>query len=153
MLEQLTNRVSGRNVAILGVGNPLRGDDGAGPALIERLQGKVRALLIDAGDVPENYLGPIEAFQPQTVLIVDAALLGAAPGDIALVEKEGLANTTLSTHNASLALFSRVIQATTDADILLLAIQPETTAFGSAISARVDKTLAYLEELLIRYVN
>ena len=148
VLEQLRDRLSGKRVVILGVGNPLRGDDGAGPALIERLLGKVDATLIDAGDVPENYLGPVEAARPQVVLIVDAALFGANPGDIALVEIEELAGSNISTHNSSLALVARVIGSMTGAEVLLLAIQPETISFGAPLSPSVIKALDYLEGLL-----
>ncbi len=80
MIEQLRERLQGKRTLILGIGNSMRGDDGVGPALIERLQGKVSATLIDGGEVPENYLGPIEAAGPEAVLIVDAADLKAAAG-------------------------------------------------------------------------
>ena len=43
---ELSRRLKG-NVLLIGIGNTLRGDDGAGPALIERLEGRVKALLMD----------------------------------------------------------------------------------------------------------
>ena len=58
---------------IVGMGNPLRGDDGFGPALIERLRGKVSATCIDAGIAPENYVGRIVKETPDTILLVDVA--------------------------------------------------------------------------------
>src|SRR5574342_1091615 len=60
MFAELRARLEGKRVLILGVGNRLRGDDAVGPLLVEHLQGKVDIPLIDAGEVPENYLGPIE---------------------------------------------------------------------------------------------
>lgn len=147
MLEALRSRIRGKRLAILGVGNPLRGDDGIGPALVDRLQGKVRATLVNAGDVPENYLGVIEAARPEVVLMVDAVALGAEPGDAALIEIEQIAGARLTTHNTSLALFARALQAGTGADILVVAIQPGVTSLGAAMSPRVELTLQYLEKL------
>jgi hydrogenase 3 maturation protease len=148
MLEQLQKRLNGKKTIILGIGNPMRGDDGAGPALIERLQGKTKAILIDGGEVPENYLGPIEAAQPEMVLIVDAADLKASPGDVALIEIDQLAKTGISTHNASLGLFASVVQRLTGADILVLAVQPEVNSFGAGISEAVGRTLEWIATFL-----
>ena len=148
MIEQLRERLKGKKTVILGIGNSMRGDDGVGPALIERLQGKVSATLIDGGEVPENYLGPIEAAKPEAVLIVDAADLRASPGDVALIEIEQLAQTGISTHNASLGLFASVVQSLTGADILVLAVQPEFNSFGAGMSEAVERTLEWLEEAL-----
>jgi hydrogenase 3 maturation protease len=143
----LRERVYQKRVLILGVGNTLRGDDGAGPALIERLQGKVQATLIDAGEVPENFIGPIEAARPQSIVIVDAADIGASAGEVAILELDQIAEIGLTTHNASLALITRLLQSSTQADVFLLGIQPEAISFGILLSVRVDQTLQSLEQL------
>ena len=148
MIEQLRERLQGKRTLILGIGNTLRGDDGLGPRLIERLQGKVAATLIDGGEVPENYLGPIEAAGAEVILIVDAADLKAAPGDVALIELEQLGKTGISTHNASLGLLASVVQRLTGADVLALAVQPKVNSFGAAMSEEVGRTLDWLVEAL-----
>ena len=88
-------------VVIVGMGNPLRGDDGFGPALIARLRGRVRATCLDAGTTPECHTGPIIRERPETIVIVDAVHLGRAPGDWALLGGEELLTSGLSTHDAS----------------------------------------------------
>jgi hydrogenase 3 maturation protease len=148
MIEQLRERLQGKKTVILGIGNPMRGDDGLGPALIERLQGKTNASLIDGGEVPENYLGPIEAAQPEVVLIVDAADLQASAGDAALIKMDQLSQTGISTHNASLGLFAKVVQTLTGAEILVLAVQPMYNSFGTPLSGPVIRTLDWLEQAL-----
>jgi hydrogenase 3 maturation protease len=153
MIEELRERLQGKRALILGIGNTMRGDDGLGPALIERLQGKVAATLIDAGEVPENYLGPIEAAGAEVILIVDAADLRAAAGDVALIELEQLGKTGISTHNASLGLFASVVQRLTGADILVLAVQPMVNAFGAPMSEEVGRTLDRLEEMLSTFLR
>jgi hydrogenase 3 maturation protease len=143
----LKERVHRKRVVILGIGNILRGDDGAGPALIERLRGKVPFTLIDAGEVPENFIGPIEAAQPQTIIFVDAADIGANTGDVAVLEIDQIAEFGVTTHNTSLALLARLVQSSTRADVFLLAIQPEDVSFGAPLSDRVIQTLQSLEKL------
>jgi len=146
MLELLENRILGKKLVILGVGNTMRGDDGIGPALIERLQGKVEAVLIDAGEVPENFIGPIEAGQPDIIIIIDAADMGAKAGEVAFLEIDQIAEIGLTTHNASLALIARLLQSSTQADIFVLGIQPEDISFGTPMSERVIQTLELLEK-------
>ncbi len=148
MREALRRRTSGKKLVIVGVGNSLRGDDGIGPALVERLSGKTRAILVNGGDVPENYLDVVEIARPEVVLIVDAVDLGAAPGDAALVEIEQLAGARLTTHNVSLALFAEAVRTATAADTFVLAIQPSVTSFGSPMSIPVEAILPSLEEML-----
>ena len=65
-------------IVLVGIGNPLRGDDGFGPALIAALDGQVRAVCIDAGTAPESYAGKIIKENPDTVVFVDAADLDLA---------------------------------------------------------------------------
>jgi hydrogenase 3 maturation protease len=147
MLETLRARLEGKRVVVLGVGNPIRGDDGIGPYLADRLQGKVEATVVNTGDVPENYLGPVAAARPEVVVIVDAAELGAGPGEMAIVEASELAETTLSTHKASLSLFIKVLQSEVQADIFLLGVQPASMAFGAPMSPAVVTALHLLEAL------
>ena len=69
-------------VLVIGVGNPLRGDDGAGPAVIQCLQNRlppsVATLQLDSDGV-----SLIEAWRDfERVILVDAAGSGAVPGFI-----------------------------------------------------------------------
>ena len=59
LFEQL-NKLRDSATVIVGIGNTLKGDDGAGPLVCQQLRrAKVCAGLIDAGTVPENYIQPI----------------------------------------------------------------------------------------------
>ncbi len=148
MLQELRERFSGKRTVILGIGNLLRGDDGLGSRLAARLQGRVNALVVDAGEVPENYLGPIVAARPEVVIIVDAAALGDSPGAMAIIEVDALDAAGLSTHNASLSLFVKALRAEIQPDVFLLGVQPCSTAFGAPMSRSVTGALDVLEELL-----
>ena len=150
MLDELRQRVKNKKVLLLGVGNRLRGDDGVGPHLIERLQDKINIPLIDASDVPENYLGPIEASGANLVLIVDAADFGASPGEMALIGLNQLKDISLSTHTANLSLLFQVIPADKRPETLLVALQPGSTAAGRGLSEVVSDSLDGLEALFLQ---
>ena len=62
-----------RPTAIVGVGNPLRGDDGFGPAVVSALRPSSAIRLFDVQAVPESYLVPIVKSNCPGILFVDAA--------------------------------------------------------------------------------
>jgi hydrogenase 3 maturation protease len=79
LFEQL-NKLRGSKTIILGIGNTLKGDDGAGPAVCERIAGKICAEVIDAGTVPENYIQSIIKKAPQNLIIIDAVDFKSSEG-------------------------------------------------------------------------
>lgn len=130
---------------ILGIGNPLRGDDGFGPELILRIRG-IPVHCIDAGTTPENYLGPVARMKPKLVLVADAADMGGNPGDAALLGRDEIEQIGgFSTHTMSPALFMQQLEDLCGARILMLAVQPASTAFGQGLSREVE---ACLQELV-----
>jgi hydrogenase 3 maturation protease len=106
--------------------------------------------IIDAGDVPENYLGPIEASGADVVLVLDAADLGASPGDLSLIEMSQLKELGVSTHTANLALLFMVIPRAERPEAILVAIQPEQMETGQSLSRNVEIAMKGLEHLLVQ---
>ncbi|MBL7156597.1 MAG: hydrogenase 3 maturation endopeptidase HyCI [Candidatus Omnitrophica bacterium] len=134
------NILKGKTV-IVGLGNTLKGDDGAGPSVIEKIQGKVKALCIDAGTAPENYLGKIIKENPDTVLFVDAADINRLPGEYALLEKQEILKTGFTTHDLSPAVLIEYLSKETKADMYLLGIQPLRINFDENMSDEIKKTI------------
>ena len=149
--EELARRLSGR-VVVVGVGNPLRGDDAAGCLVVRRLRGAEGARVIEAEEVPESFVGDIAAAMPDVVALVDAVDLGAEPGAVAMLEREQVATYAPTTHRMPLSLVMEVVQRRTGADVFLIAVQPLTLAFGAKVSPEVSATVevlvAVLSELL-----
>ena len=59
LLEGL-QKLSGSKTLIIGIGNSLKGDDGVGPAVCERLQNlRICAEVIDTATAPENFIQKI----------------------------------------------------------------------------------------------
>jgi hydrogenase 3 maturation protease len=144
----LKQRLKGQ-VVLVGIGNPMRGDDVAGSWLAGRLKGKVPARVVDAGEVPESYLGEITRPRPDTVVLLDAVDFGASPGSAAILEQGDLAEGGLATtHRTPLHLLVEFVKRETGAGVFVLGVQPQHTAFGAAVSERVAEGLAALEDLL-----
>jgi hydrogenase 3 maturation protease len=150
MLNELARRLRGKRTVILGIGNPLQGDDAVGPSLVDFLQGRVDATLINAGEVPENYLSAIQAAQPEVVLIVVALELGAEAGCMTIIDADRLRAIENFTRNPGLAFLAVMIQDSTGAEVILVGVQPEATAFAAELSTPVHETLDNLEEMLER---
>jgi len=142
--ERLKERLKGK-IVILGMGNPLRGDDGLGPYLIKRLKGRVRAHLIDGGSAPENYVGKITSLKPDTILVIDACDLGWTPGRMELIEIEAMKNIGHSTHSISPGVFMTYLREATGADIFMLAIQPKRVKLEEKISSSVKGAIEKIE--------
>jgi hydrogenase 3 maturation protease len=148
VLAQLRERLRGR-VVIAGVGNPLRGDDGFGPLMIQRLRGKVKAALFDCGSTPENFLGPIRRQHPDTILVLDAADFSAEPGEIRVFDSSQWQGGGFSTHNFSLGLLADFLTADTKAPIYLVAIRPKSIGFGQPMSPEVKEGCRKLQRWLL----
>jgi hydrogenase 3 maturation protease len=140
-------------IVIVGIGNTLRGDDGFGPLLIQRLQGKIEAACIDAGTAPESYAGKILKENPDTILLVDAVHLDCAPGEHAVLNKNEILQSGLSTHDMSPKLFIEYLEEQSTADIYMLGVQPKNLAFGDEISDNVRKSLDEIEKLIVGAIN
>ena len=149
MLDALAKKLRGKRTVILGVGNPLQGDDAIGPILVDLLHGRVYATLINAGEVPENYLSSICAAQPEVVLIIVAIELGGEPGCMAILDADRLRAIGNFKRNPGLSFLAVMIQDGTGAEVLMVGVQPESTCFASELSIPVHKTMQTLEELLV----
>jgi hydrogenase 3 maturation protease len=150
LLEQL-EALGGSKVLILGIGNVLKGDDGAGPVVCEKLKtAKISAEVMDAGTVPENYIGPIIKRSPENLLIVDATDFGAAAGSIKMFGTGQLSSYAFTTHTLSAHLFVEMIQAEIDVEVYHIGIQPEQVELGNGLSesvkVAVETLCQYLEE-------
>ena len=150
-MEELKNKIrkllKGR-IVYMGIGNILRGDDGIGPYLVEALR-KKGASVVDAGTVPESYVGPVTRLEPDTIVLVDAVHLGLEPGAVELLERdEILEHNCFSTHNLSPVLVMERLENETGASVFMLAVQPETLKLGNPLSPAVNLLLTVLPDIL-----
>lgn len=139
-------------VVVVGVGNPDRGDDGAGCAVARCLRGSRGLHVIEAEEVPESFIGEIAASGPDVVVLVDAVDLGAEPGSVAVVEIDALPEGLPGTHRTPLSLLAEVVRRRTGADVFLLAIQPRHLGFATPpspeVAASAERVAGLIAELV-----
>lgn len=148
LFERL-NKLRDSPTLIIGIGNILKGDDGAGPLVCERLKAaKVTAWLIDADTVPENYIQRIIKKAPRSLIVIDAIDFGAEAGTIKVFEPEQLNSLVISTHTLSPCLFVDVIRRSIRVDVYFVGIQPAQTQLGQPVSAAVSRAIEKLSGVL-----
>jgi hydrogenase 3 maturation protease len=140
------------SVVVVGIGNTLRGDDGAGSLLARRLRDKYPDVVFDAAQAPENYVAPIRRAAPAAVVLVDAADFGGTPGEVRTAVAEDVEGLMMGTHAAPLSMFMGVVAAETGADVRLVAVQVANTELGREMTREVadavQELVSRLDELL-----
>jgi hydrogenase 3 maturation protease len=147
-LRQILSPLRESRTIILGIGNSLKGDDGAGPALCEKLKGKINCEVIDTGTVPENYIQTIIRKAPQALVIVDAVDFSVREGDIKIFSPEQLDSVVISTHTLSPRVFIDMIRSDIDTDVFFIGIQPAHVNLAEPLSPQVNEAVLLLEKIL-----
>lgn len=147
--KELISRLSLARFGVVGVGNALKGDDGAGPALVALLAGRVRFPFVDASEVPENYGGWVAKQGLDVVLFVDAVEFGGAPGEWRLIGIEELMHSASSTHRLSLHFLIRYLKEQWKGEAILVGIQPKSMKLGEGLSPEVAAGIETLAGILI----
>jgi len=150
---------------ILGVGNILKGDDGIGVYVAEKLKeyiekveqrakedktrgDRVMVVAINCGTTPENYTSIIKKSSPDRLIVVDAADLGLSPGLCRIIPPERVGVMCISTHNMPLSLFTSYVGHFCQ-DIVLVGIQPERMDFGAKLSSVARRAGGQVVNLII----
>ncbi len=152
-------------VAILGIGQELRGDDAAGVVVARKLR-TLRAykedrhkaiteglaeghfayekspfLVLDAGPAPESCTGALRRFRPDLVLLIDAAQMDQAPGCVSWLTEDDIFGLSANTHTLPLNLLTQFLRAELGCQVALLGIQPADTTFDAEISPAVHSAV------------
>jgi len=136
-------------IVMLCVGNIERGDDGLGARFAMMIKDKVPFEVMDAGTAPENWTGVVTRLKPDTVIMVDAVCFEGNPGDARILSGDELGSGKISTHDVSLKLLIEYLKASTEADIYMLGIKPESNELGKDISLPVKASLDKIAKILI----
>lgn len=132
---------------LFGVGNSLRKDDGAGNYVASRFR-KEGWMVFDCGTSPENFSGVVRREHPGILVIVDAADMGLAPGECAIIPKEKISDVGIGTHQLPLDIFIDFLGDAV-AEVLIIGIQPEVVTTGEGLTEEVrsgaDRIVGLLE--------
>lgn len=120
---------------LMGIGNTLRCDDGAGPYIAQHVKGG-SFLSLDCGTVPENFTSVVRRIRPELLLLVDAADMGLKAGEFRIIQKEHVNDVSIGTHNMPL---SYLIDFLSDScrTVIFIGIQPGIIADGESLSEKV----------------
>lgn len=134
---------------VLGIGNDMRGDDGLGSILAQKLLilENENITVFDGKTVPENFTGAIKRETPSHIIILDAVEMNKPPGHIKLVAKEEIADYSISTHAMPLSFLIKYLESTTPAEIMLLGIQPENMDLICEVSPKIQESMNYVLKL------
>ncbi|NDJ51519.1 MAG: hydrogenase maturation peptidase HycI [Chloroflexi bacterium] len=125
--RQTISSARANRIAIVGVGSELHGDDGVGPYIAQSLKRRFadsNLLAIDGGSAPENITGALRRFEPDWVLLIDAAHLGGTAGDVQHLSIDAIQELSGSTHALSLATFAAYLMSELGCEVSLLGVQP-----------------------------
>ena len=143
MPEQSLVSAKPTRIAIVGIGNEFNGDDAAGVLVARKLGTREcsgdadHVLIIEAGQAPENITADLRRFQPQVVILVDAAQLDNTPGTITWIPWETTSGMSASSHSLPLSMLARYLTLEFGCTVHLLGIQPAQNVAFNAVSPEV----------------
>jgi hydrogenase 3 maturation protease len=142
-------------VVLVGVGNPMRADDGVGSKIIELLQKRLleNVMLINAETVPEAFTGKVEKYEPTHVMLIDAANFKGQAGEARLITSAQIGGQALSTHSLPLTLFISYIEKSIDVPVILLGLQPKTIDFDMPMSREIEEAAVSIADTLIQVLS
>ena len=138
---------------IIGIGNTLRQDDGAGILLVENLlqNGYRNALVVHS--TPENYIQKIAAMPGEARLWIDIVNWKALPGEYRIFNKSEIGYFAVSTHNYSLSVLVDFLRSFRDIPDYFLGIQPKTTNLGEGLSVEIEKTVSDISKQILQFLK
>lgn len=98
-------------------------------------------LVMDAGHAPENGTSQLRRFDPQLVLLIDAAEMGEEPGTVRLIGIDELDGMSASTHTLPLSILAKYLALELKCQVVLLGIQPQSTDVGEGVTPSVQQAV------------
>lgn len=141
--------------AVIGLGNPLMGDDGFGLAALARLRDEWTledVELADGGTWGMSLLPIIE--DAKRIVLLDAIAAGAEPGEIVVLERDRLPiylTRKLSPHQVDLrdVLAAAELRGTLPDETVAIGVQPQSVEMSVDLSPKVDAAIDRAVDLVI----
>ena len=151
-----------KKIGVIGIGNPLRRDDGIGILLLELLQKNKKKFpkhieFIDGGTGGMNLLHILARFD--TVFIIDAVVFKGKPGDIHIFTLDEIkSNKTpiiISTHETD---FLHILQLSKElkelpSQLFVFGVQPNDVSPGTGLSTELETILPQLYKKLASEIH
>ncbi len=121
--------------------------------LRRQLNDQPNLLVMDCGAIPENATGPLRRFQPQFILLVDAADLNEPPGTIQFVELDQVRGFSASSHTLPLSVLAGFMREEFNCEVGLCCIQPQSLEFETELSQFVKQAVKKLVDEIRKIVQ
>jgi len=144
-------------IGIIGIGNPLRKDDGVGIVLLEKLVENKKKLpknieYVDGGTSGMGLLHQLARFD--VVFVIDAVDFNGAPGELRLFKPEDVVdkkyNLSISTHEID---FLKIVELSKELkekpEIFIFGIQPKDMSSSRGLSPELKQKLGSILNSLI----
>ena len=133
-----------KKVLFVGIGNPLKSDDGAGVYISSKIKKSDHISSLNVEVSIENYIGKIISLNPDILILIDCMEMKSPPGTFKLLPVKMVKDLTFNTHNISLSRLSEFFNMPS----FVLGIQPEKVDFGENISYIVKDVADKLIQLI-----
>ncbi|MGC9778156.1 MAG: hydrogenase maturation protease [Candidatus Heimdallarchaeota archaeon] len=150
-----------KKICIMGIGSFDRADDYAGVATVEQLE-KVtfpdNIKIINAGPVPESFTGIIKRFEPDYLIIIDAANMDEEPGTLRVFTGKDINTAYMVTpHKVTMTMYTKYLRFfLEDLKALFIGIQPKSLTYdvemAESVKESIDYLVQYLEDMLRKEV-
>ncbi len=98
-------------------------------------------LIIEAGAAPEAFTGQLRRFDPDLVIMIDAAQMNESPGTIRLIEWQDTIGLSASTHTLPLNVIAQYLVTDLGCDVVVIGIQAQGNAFDAPMSPAVRRAV------------
>ncbi|NIN63370.1 MAG: hydrogenase maturation protease [Anaerolineae bacterium] len=145
-----------KHVLILGLGNPLLGDEGIGVRVVEELKGLELpngVAVVEGGTAGLGLIGLMEGYR--RVIIVDAADMGHPPGRVVrftpLEAQLKTVEAPLSLHQIGLGEVLALAEAleVAPAELVIIGIQPSRVEVGAGLSPEVEGAIPQIIRIIL----
>jgi hydrogenase maturation protease len=139
-----------KKIGIIGLGNPLRRDDGVGLLLLQHVQKQKKNLpknieYIDGGISGMNLLHLLAQFD--TVLLIDAVDFKGKPGDVRVFSLKDIRSlkkpVNISTHDSNFLNILRLSKELKELPetLVIFGVQPRDVSHGMGLSKEIEMIL------------
>ena len=146
-------------ILVLGLGNPLRGDDGVGARVIKELQNCNLPKGVIAEEWISDGVGLLQIIEEgwDHILVVDSAKIGLQPGKFMRFtsDRVNLKDRSFSPHRASLAEALNLAKALDKKlpPITIFGIQPAEITWGEELSPVIQNVVPDLVNSILKEIN
>ncbi|MFP4050630.1 MAG: hydrogenase maturation protease [Thermoplasmata archaeon] len=138
--------MSEEDIGIIGLGNPLNGDDGIGIVLIHEIEKRdlfLNVFTFDAGTGGMKVLHLLKDFDK--VIIIDAVYFNGEPGDFVFFEPDEVRSINIpkTTHDSNLFEVLELSENLGEipAEVIIMGIQPKNSDIGEGLSDEVKNNI------------